>query len=74
MPRSMGCQTTRVWFTHDVVVDVAVGRTRDAGVAHLDASRRDVAVYVPEMDEHALTVVAAAAAAARRPGRELCVS
>lgn len=47
-------------------MDVAVGHIRDAGVAHLDASRRDVAIFVPKMDEHALAVVAAAPPAARR--------
>ena len=55
-----------MWRTHHVVEDMAVGLIRHASVAHLDTSRRDVAVYVAQMYEHALAVMAAAAAARRR--------
>ena len=61
---------TRLWCTHHVVEDMAVGRTRHARVAHLDTSRRDIAVYIPEMDEYAFAVESAAAEVARRRRRD----
>lgn len=49
-----------VWFSHHIVEGVAVGRTRSAGIRHLNAGRVDAGVRVTQRDEYALAVTAVA--------------